>query len=56
MAALRQFALDHGLYFYTHWHTILILPPLVITEDQLQQGFKVLEEGLKITDRASNEL
>lgn len=50
MTALRKYCLDHGLFLYTHWHTILIIPPLIISEAQLQEGFAVLDEALKITD------
>jgi taurine---2-oxoglutarate transaminase len=52
MTAFRKHMLDHGVYLYTHWHTVLIIPPLIITEEQLEEGFKVLDEALKITDRA----
>ena len=52
MAALKQYCLEHGLYLYTHWHTLLVIPPLVITEEQLQEGFAVMDEALKIVDRA----
>jgi taurine--2-oxoglutarate transaminase len=52
MTALRKFCLEHGLYVYTHWHTILIIPPLIIKEEQLKEGFAVLDEALKITDKA----
>lgn len=52
MTALRKYCLDRGLFLYTHWHTILIIPPLVISEAQLQEGFSVLDEALKITDQA----
>jgi taurine--2-oxoglutarate transaminase len=52
MNALRKYCLDHGLFLYTHWHTILIIPPLIITEEQLQEGFHVLEQALEITDSA----
>jgi taurine--2-oxoglutarate transaminase len=52
MNALRKYCLEHGLYVYTHWHTILIIPPLIITEVQLRDGFAVLDEALKITDKA----
>jgi taurine--2-oxoglutarate transaminase len=51
MAALRKYCLDHGLFLYTHWHTVLIIPPLIIDEAQLKEGFDVLDEALKITDR-----
>ncbi|MGB8981011.1 MAG: aminotransferase class III-fold pyridoxal phosphate-dependent enzyme [Anaerolineales bacterium] len=52
MAALKKYCLDHGLYVYTHWHTVLIIPPLIITEEQLQEGFDVLDKALEITDKA----
>lgn len=50
MTALRKYCLDHGLFLYTHWHTVLIIPPLLITEEQLKEGFDVLDEALKIID------
>jgi len=52
MTAFRKYMLDHGVYLYTHWHTVLIIPPLIITEEQLEEGFQVLDEALKITDQA----
>jgi taurine---2-oxoglutarate transaminase len=50
MAALRKDLLDHGVFLYTHWHTVLIIPPLVINEEQLEEGFAVLDKALEITD------
>jgi taurine--2-oxoglutarate transaminase len=52
MVALRKYMLEHGVYLYTHWHTVLIIPPLIITEEQLAEGFAVLDKALKITDAA----
>ncbi len=52
MAALRKYCLDHGVFLYTHWHTVLIIPPLIINQEQMAEGFKVLDEALEITDRA----
>ncbi len=52
MTAFRKFMLDHGVYIYTHWHTVLIIPPLIISEEQLAEGFSVLDQALSITDRA----
>ncbi|MHB8778845.1 MAG: aminotransferase class III-fold pyridoxal phosphate-dependent enzyme [Anaerolineales bacterium] len=52
MATLRKHCLDHGLFLYTHWHTVLIIPPLIIDEDQLEEGFDVLDEALETTDKA----
>lgn len=51
MAAIRKYCLDHGLFLYAHWHTLLIIPPLIIDEAQLKEGFEVLDEALKIADR-----
>ena len=53
MAALRKHLLDHGLYLYTHWHTALVIPPLIIDEAQLAEGFAVLDKALAITDKAA---
>jgi taurine--2-oxoglutarate transaminase len=52
MKAFKKFCLDHGLFLYTHWHTVLIIPPLIITEAQLQEGMDVLDTALEITDKA----
>jgi taurine--2-oxoglutarate transaminase len=53
MADLRAACLKNGLFLYTHWHTILIVPPLIITEDQLLSGMEILDQALTITDRAT---
>jgi taurine---2-oxoglutarate transaminase len=55
MTAFRKYMLDHGVYLYTHWHTVLIIPPLIIDEAQLAEGFAVLDQALAITDRAARE-
>lgn len=52
MSALKKYCTDHGLFIYTHWHTVLIIPPLIITEDQLKEGIDILDKALEITDKA----
>lgn len=52
MVALKKYCLEHGLFLYTHWHTVLIIPPLIITEEQLKDGFDILDKALEITDHA----
>lgn len=52
MVALRKYCTDHGLFLYTHWHTVLIIPPLIITEEQLKEGMDILDKALEITDKA----
>ncbi|MGE5072072.1 MAG: aminotransferase class III-fold pyridoxal phosphate-dependent enzyme [Anaerolineae bacterium] len=53
MTAFKKYCLEHGLFLDIHWHTALIIPPLIINEEQLKEGFAVLDEALKITDKAS---
>lgn len=53
MVALRKYLMDNGLFAYTHWHTVLIIPPLIISEEQLAEGFAVLDKALAITDKAA---
>ena len=52
MTAFRRALSDSGLYLHTHWHTALIIPPLIITEEQLAEGFAVIDKALEITDQA----
>ncbi len=52
MVALKKYSTDHGLFLYTHWHTVLIIPPLIINEEQLKEGMDVLDKALEITDKA----
>lgn len=54
MVALKKYCMDHGLFLYTHWHTVLIIPPLIITEEQLKEGMDILDKALNITDDAIN--
>ncbi len=53
MSALKQRLLEKGVFLYTHWHTILIIPPLIITPEQLAEGFAALDDALRITDAAA---
>ncbi len=54
MEAFKKYLLAHGVYAYTHWHTLLLLPPLIISPDQLEEGFAVIDQALEITDAASS--
>jgi taurine--2-oxoglutarate transaminase len=35
-----------------HWGSFMCNPPLCITEEQLAEGFAILDQGLDIVDRA----
>jgi taurine---2-oxoglutarate transaminase len=52
MTAIQNYCLENGLYLYTHWHTILIIPPLIISESELTEAFKIIDGALKISDAA----
>jgi taurine--2-oxoglutarate transaminase len=52
MVALKKYCIDQGLFVYTHWHTVLIIPPLIITEEELKEGMDILDKALEITDKA----
>ena len=52
MAAIAKFFRDEGLYTLTRWNYFFTNPPLPITEDELREGFDVIDRGLDITDKA----
>ncbi|HEY5907114.1 MAG TPA: aminotransferase class III-fold pyridoxal phosphate-dependent enzyme [Vicinamibacteria bacterium] len=52
MAALSKFFREQGLYTFVRWNTFFTNPPLVITEAQLDEGLRIVDKGLEITDRA----
>jgi taurine--2-oxoglutarate transaminase len=54
MKTLQAYLLDHGIYLHTHWSTVLLIPPLIITEAQLAEAFKVIDKALEITDKVTN--
>jgi taurine---2-oxoglutarate transaminase len=56
MAAFKKYMLDNGVYIYTHWHTALLLPPLIISPEQLMEGFSAMDRALDITDQAVKAL
>src|SRR5438874_1135986 len=52
MKAVERHLLDNGLYTMVRWHNIMTNPPLPITEEELAEGFGILDDALKIADRA----
>jgi len=52
MKALERYLLDHGVYTMVRWWTVMTNPPLCITEDQLAEGFEVLDQALAAADEA----
>lgn len=54
MNELKDYLFAHGLFVSTHWNLLLIIPPLIITSEQLEEGLKIINDGLAITDRYIN--
>jgi taurine---2-oxoglutarate transaminase len=52
MAALDARLRTDGLYTMTHWNAFFTNPPLCITEDQLREGFAIIDGALEVTDAA----
>src|SRR5213078_4555025 len=51
MAGVMKAAMERGLYLMTHWNVILVVPPLTITREELDEGIGVLDEVLGLADR-----
>jgi taurine--2-oxoglutarate transaminase len=41
-----------GLWPFTHFNRIHVVPPLTITPEQLREGISILDDALAIADRA----
>lgn len=52
MAALEAQLRADGLYTMLHWNQVFTNPPLCITEEQLREGFAVIDRALDATDAA----
>jgi len=50
MSRLGKAALVRGLYLMTHWNVIMIVPPLTITREELDEGLAILDEALAVAD------
>jgi len=49
--AVGKYLRDHGLYTFVRWNTIMTNPPLTITEEQLADGFAIIDAALDIADQ-----
>ena len=52
MANVNRSLLDNGLYTMIRWWTLMTNPPLPITEEQLAEGFEIIDQALEIADAA----
>jgi len=46
LTPLRDFLISNGVYVFNFKNVLFIVPPLVITEEQLDEGLNLIDEGL----------
>jgi taurine--2-oxoglutarate transaminase len=52
MQQLNRSLLDNGLATFIRWWNVMTNPPLCITEEQLAEGFEIIDRSLEIADDA----
>jgi taurine--2-oxoglutarate transaminase len=52
MKAVAKYLDDHGLFTMVRWNGIMTNPPLPITEEQLAEGFEIIDGALEAADTA----
>ena len=52
MKAIGKFFRENGLYTFSPNNSIHTNPPLCITEEQLAEGFEIIDRALDIADQA----
>jgi taurine---2-oxoglutarate transaminase len=52
MMELGKFFRQEGLYTFVRWNYFFTNPPLSITEDELREGFAIIDRALTIADQA----
>ena len=52
MAAHEKFFLEEGLYTFVRLNYFFINPPLSMREQELREGFAIIDRGQTVTDQA----
>jgi taurine--2-oxoglutarate transaminase len=52
MAALSRYLREQGLHTIVRWNYFFTNPPLCITEEELREGFAIIDRALAATDKA----
>jgi taurine--2-oxoglutarate transaminase len=50
IGAVGRRALERGLYLMTHWNVVMVVPPLTITREELDEGIAALDDALSVAD------
>ena len=46
LSGLKGFLLEHGLYVFNFKNVLFVVPPLIISKDELDEGLTLLDEGI----------
>ncbi len=52
MQRVNRFLIDNGLATFVRWWNVMTNPPLCINEEQLAEGFEIIDRALDIADAA----
>ena len=55
MQQLNRSLLDNGLATFIRWWNVMTNPPLCINEEQLAEGFEIIDRSLAIADAAMED-
>jgi taurine---2-oxoglutarate transaminase len=50
VAAVAQRARELGVSLMTHWNVVMVVPPLTITREELDEGLAALDDALSVAD------
>jgi taurine--2-oxoglutarate transaminase len=50
VASVAQRARERGVSLMTHWNVVMVVPPLTITRDELDEGLAALDDALSVAD------
>ena len=53
MAELVAACKAKGLWPFTHFNRLHVVPPITISADDARQGLAILDEALEVADRAT---
>ncbi len=56
MMHVKKFLINHGVFLYNTFNMLLIIPPLIITDEQLEEGVRVIDAALSLAEAELEEM
>jgi taurine--2-oxoglutarate transaminase len=50
MTELNKYLLDNGVFLYSRWNYLFIVPPIIINEKEMAEAFAVIDKAIDIAD------